>query len=127
MLKKNREDRDVAYLLDLCGATKESKNPKIECMVKEKKGSQVIGVCGVIKRHGFIPAMFLAVKPKQQGKGIGKKLTKALLKKYSGPLFLTVSLSNKKAYSIYKKNGFIKIFPWRTIGNTKDIWVMVRI
>jgi ribosomal protein S18 acetylase RimI-like enzyme len=121
------EERDILYLLNLCGATSEDKNPKIKKIIKEKRGKTIVGVCGVIKRHTILPAVFLAVNPKYQGQGIGKKLIKKLLTKYKGILFLTVSLSNKPAYNIYKQNGFVRILPWRKLGNKNDIWLMIRL
>ncbi|MCX6802570.1 MAG: GNAT family N-acetyltransferase, partial [Candidatus Diapherotrites archaeon] len=83
--------------------------------VEKRIGGRLAGIAGISVRHGFLPALYLAVDEKHRSKGIGTELVKKVLEKKKGILFLTVANDNAAAKKIYVKCGFRKIMPWRKI------------
>lgn len=76
--------------------------------------NELAGLTGIRMRYRFIPNLFIVVKAKYQGMGLGSKLLEKDMsfahKKYS---FLTLATRDTKEYEaalhLYKKHGF-KIF-----------------
>src|SRR4030042_3034953 len=79
-----------------------------------RSNNELAGLTGIRLQYGFIPSLFIVVKEKHQGTGVGDKLLKKNIsyarKKYN---FLTLATWEKREYKaalhLYRRHGF-KLF-----------------
>ena len=76
-----------------------------------KVGGEIVGEVSVEKKDKSNYLSGMAIFPKFQGKGYGKKVLAELIQKYAGKFTLTVHPENTPAIIIYLKAGF-KIVGW---------------
>jgi len=111
-----KRSKEKEKLMLSCGVINKKDEPlKSVLEITERKGGQIIGIAGISIRRWILPALYLAVDEKHRGKGLGTKMTKKVLARKKGILFLTVATDNKPAKKIYKKCGFMRLSPWRKI------------
>jgi GNAT superfamily N-acetyltransferase len=92
---------------------------------------ELIGLTGIVKRHGLFRAVFLAIKKEHQGKGLGSKLFERLWVSQAQKPWVTVYKDNPRALKIYEKYYFFlpylhgkflgipKAGPWKKAGGKK--------
>lgn len=106
------------------------RNPVARYLVLETEG-QVIGFAGahIILDEGHVTN--IAVREDHRGRGLGRKLTLALLQYAAdlGARYITLEVrpSNEKAIALYKSLGFIKVSVRKRYyeDNGEDAWLMV--
>lgn len=81
---------------------------KSEIVVKDETGGEITGIAGV-RRHKMLPVLFIVVKSRFQGKGIGKRLLERLhkiVKEKHSFIVLSVLKGNKPAVSLFRNSGY---------------------
>jgi len=84
---------------------------KAEFVTVEKVGKEIAGIIGIWKTNRYLPTLFIVVKERYQGKGVGNKLMSREIEyaKISYDL-LTLSTYNNGKYDqaihLYRKFGF---------------------
>lgn len=115
LAEKEREIKEAKMMLKL--------NPQ-SCFVVTKEKDIIGCIFGVFHgRRGWI--YHLAVDPKWQGKGVGRKLMehteKALIKMGCTRINLWVDLNNLRVVPFYEKTGYIAYEP-EAVLMKKEIW-----
>ena len=89
------------------------------CLVTARIAGVLVGLGNAIS-DGYLVVYYphLLVHPEHQGKGIGRKMMKALLKKYSY-FHQQMLTADGKAIGFYKRLGFERA------GQTEPMWIYV--
>lgn len=67
------------------------------------------GIGGILKTYHLLPTLFIVVKARFQGRGLGSELVESIIrlsKESYDFICLTVLKENRRALSLYRKNGF---------------------
>ena len=79
-----------------------------EILLAERVEGEIAGICGLIKSR-LLPRMYLVVKEKYQGRGIGKKLHERLeerVENHYTSVKVIVGKRNTRALRIFKKKSY---------------------
>ncbi len=116
-MQKRFDKREREFLRNVAGDENRRDFERLETydhMERLESKGAIIGVAGIVKRYSLFLSLFLAVGREFRGMGYGQKLMAQLLENYKRrPIFLTLYRNNEKAFHIYKKYGFIRLFSWR--------------
>jgi len=97
---------EVFALLDECGLPREGLMDHLATTLVARIGEEIVG-CSALELYGkYALLRSVAVKPPQQGRGAGTRLTKAALDLASRHQVATVYLLTETASEFFSKLGF---------------------
>lgn len=113
----NLEIQGIKDFLDSLGEEKKlamfdfARVQQAEFFAFEREGKEIAGIIGIWKAYRIFPSLFMVVKERYQGKGIGNRLIKKEIKFASKTYnFLTLSTFDNGKYDaaihLYRKFGF---------------------
>ena len=112
-------EKDAWSILDLAAVLTWSNVVRLKAVIDHEMIGFVAGDPRPTQNAGWIST--IGVDPRYQGRGIGRTLLRACEAQLNLPCIrLTVRISNEKAISLYKKEGYRMVDIWKKYYNDKE-------